>query len=110
MSGVFSLERAGISFVLVAAGGVALGILIGMASAAILRRIDDPVFSVVLTFLFPVAAYLPAETFGLSGVLSTDAAGIYVGRHAPRSMSSSVRIAGTSAWQGLPVLINGTVF
>ena len=109
-TGVFSIERAGISFVLVAVGGVALGLLIGMGSAAILRRIDDPVFSVVLTFLFPVAAYLPAEIFGLSGVLSTVAAGIYVGRHAPRSMSSSVRIAGTSAWQVLLFLINGTVF
>ena len=110
MTGAFSLAQAGISFVLVAAGGVALGLLIGMASAAILRRMDDPVFTVVLTFLFPVAAYLPAEIFGLSGVLSTVAAGIYVGRHAPRSMSSSVRIAGTSAWQVLLFLINGTVF
>jgi Na+/H+ antiporter len=110
MTGAFSLAQAGISFVLVAAGGVALGLLIGMAAAAILRRIDDPVFSVVLTFLFPVAAYLPAEIFGLSGVLSTVAAGIYLGRHAPRSMSSSVRIAGTSAWQVLLFLINGTVF
>jgi CPA1 family monovalent cation:H+ antiporter len=69
MTGAFSLAQAGISFVLVAAGGVALGLLIGMASAAILRRMDDPVFTVVLTFLFPVAAYLPAEIFGLSGVL-----------------------------------------
>jgi Na+/H+ antiporter len=110
MTGIFSLERAGISFVLVAVGGVALGLLIGMAAAAILRRMDDPVFSVVLTFLFPAAAYLPAELFGLSGVLSTVAAGIYVGRHAPRSMSSSVRIAGTAAWQVLLFLINGTVF
>jgi monovalent cation/hydrogen antiporter len=110
MTGSFSLAQASISFVLVAAGGVALGLLIGMVAAAILRRIDDPVFSVVLTFLFPVAAYLPAEIFGLSGVLSTVAAGIYVGRNAPRSMSSSVRIAGTSAWQVLLFLINGTVF
>lgn len=108
--GTFSLAQAGITFVLVAVGGVALGLLIGMVAAAILRRIDDPVFSVVLTFLFPVAAYLPAERFGLSGVLATVAAGIYVGRHAPRSMSSSVRIAGTSAWQVLLFLINGTVF
>jgi Na+/H+ antiporter len=109
-TGVFSLAIAGVSFVLVAVGGVALGLLIGMIAAAVLRRIDDPVFSVVLTFLFPVAAYLPAELFGLSGVLATVAAGIYVGRHAPRSMSSSVRIAGTSAWQVLLFVINGTVF
>jgi CPA1 family monovalent cation:H+ antiporter len=110
MTGAFSLVQAGLSFVLVAVGGVALGLLIGMAAAAILKRIDDPVFSVVLTFLFPVAAYLPAEMFGLSGVLSTVAAGIYVGRYAPRAMSSSVRIAGASAWQVLLFMINGTVF
>ena len=110
LTGVFSLAEAGITFVLVAVGGVALGLLIGMIAAAILRRIDDPVFSVVLTFLFPVAAYLPAERFGLSGVLATVAAGIYVGRHAPRSMSSSVRVAGTAAWQVLLFIINGTVF
>ncbi len=110
LTGVFSIAQAGITFVLVAVGGVALGLLIGMIAAAILRRIDDPVFSVVLTFLFPVAAYLPAERFGLSGVLATVAAGIYVGRHAPRSMSSSVRVAGTAAWQVLLFIINGTVF
>jgi Na+/H+ antiporter len=108
--GGFSLAQASVTAVLVAVGGVALGLLIGMLAAAILKRIDDPVFSVVLTFLFPVAAYLPAEQFGLSGVLATVAAGIYVGRNAPRSMSSSVRIAGTSAWQVLLFLINGTVF
>ncbi len=33
-----------------------------------------------------------------------------MGRRAPRSMSSSVRIAGNSAWQVLLFLINGTVF
>ena len=110
MFGGFSLAQASITAVFVAVGGVALGLLIGMAAAALLRRIDDPVFSVVLTFLFPIAAYLPAERFGLSGVLATVAAGIYVGRHAPRSMSSQVRIAGTSAWQVLLFLINGTVF
>jgi NhaP-type Na+/H+ or K+/H+ antiporter len=68
------------------------------------------VFSVVLTFLFPVAAYLPAELAGLSGVLATVVAGIYVGRYAHRTMSSSVRLAGAAAWQVLLFLINGTVF
>ena len=110
VTGSFSIVNASLSFVLVAVGGVALGLLIGMLAAAILRRIDDPVFSVVLTFLFPAMAYLPAERFGLSGVLATVAAGIYVGRHAPRSMSSSVRLAGTAAWQVLLFLINGSVF
>jgi CPA1 family monovalent cation:H+ antiporter len=76
----------------------------------VVARIDDPVFSVVITFLAPAAAYLPAERFGASGVLAAVAAGIYVGRHAPRRMSSEVRVAGVAAWQVLLFLINGAVF
>ena len=109
-TGTFSVANAGLTFVAVAAGGIAFGLLMGLAIAWVLRRVDDPVFSVVLTFLAPVATYLPAERFGLSGVLATVAAGIWVGRHAPREMSSSVRVAGTASWQVLLFLINGTVF
>jgi CPA1 family monovalent cation:H+ antiporter len=109
-TGTFSIANAGLTFVAVAAGGIAFGLLMGLIIAWALRRVDDPVFSVVLTLLAPVATYLPAEQFHLSGVLATVAAGIWVGRNAPREMSSSVRVAGTAAWQVLLFLINGTVF
>jgi CPA1 family monovalent cation:H+ antiporter len=110
MTGVFSIVEAGITFVVVAIGGVLLGIAIGWLVALLLMRTDDPVFSVVISILAPVAAYLPAEQIGISGVLATVAAGIYVGRNAPRKMSSSVRVAGAAAWQVLLFLINGAVF
>jgi monovalent cation/hydrogen antiporter len=109
-TGAFSIVNAGFSLVLVAAGGILLGIAAGWVVSRITEQVDDPVFSVVITFLAPVAAYLPAEELGLSGVLATVAAGIYMGRHAPRRMSSEVRIAGAAAWQVLLFLINGAVF
>jgi monovalent cation/hydrogen antiporter len=109
-TGQFSIANAGLTFVAVAVGGIAFGLLMGLLIAFALRRIDDPVFSVVLTLLAPVATYLPAELTGLSGVLATVAAGIWVGRNAPREMSSSVRVAGTASWQVVLFLINGTVF
>jgi monovalent cation/hydrogen antiporter len=109
-TGTFSIANAGLTFVAVAVGGIAFGLLMGLLIAFALRRIDDPVFSVVLTLLAPVATYLPAERFGISGVLATVAAGIWVGRNAPREMSSSVRVAGGAAWQVVLFLINGTVF
>jgi Na+/H+ antiporter len=109
-TGVFSLADAGLTFVYVAVAGVAIGLLIGAAVAWLLQKVDDPVFSVVITFLAPVAAYVPADQLGVSGVLATVAAGIYVGRRAARSVSSSVRIAGAAAWQVLLFLINGAVF
>jgi monovalent cation/hydrogen antiporter len=109
-TGTFSLAEASLTFVFVAVAGVAIGLLVGAAVVWLLRKVDDPVFSVVITFLAPVAAYVPAEQLGLSGVLATVAAGIFVGRRAARGMSSSVRIAGTAAWQVLLFLINGAVF
>jgi CPA1 family monovalent cation:H+ antiporter len=110
MSGAFSIVDAGLSFVVVAMGGVAFGLIVGVVVAQIFRRLDDPVFEVVISFLAPAAAYIPAEQFGLSGVLATVAAGIYTGRHASRTLSSSGRVAGAAAWQVLLFLINGGVF
>ena len=43
-------------------------------------------------------------------MLAAVAGGIYLGRHAPRHMSSEVRVAGQAAWQVLLFLINGAVF
>ena len=46
-----------------AVGGIAFGLLDGdRRSRGSCKRVDDPVFSVVLTFLAPVATYLPAES------------------------------------------------
>ncbi len=110
IGGTFSLVEAGLTFVVVAVGGIVMGIVIGRVTSEVLRRIDDPVFSIVITFLAPAVAYLPAEELGVSGVLSAVAAGIVVGRRAPRYMSSEVRLAGVAAWQILLFLINGAVF
>jgi monovalent cation/hydrogen antiporter len=108
--GTFSMAEAGSTFVVASIGGIAIGIAVGWVTAVLVDRVDDPVFSVVLTFLAPLAAYLPADELGLSGVLATVAAGIYVGRRAPRLMSSAVRIAGLGAWQTILFIINGSVF
>ena len=106
----FSLVDASVAFLFVASGGVLFGLVVGVVVAWIFRRVDDPVFAVVVSFLAPPAAYIPAEHLGLSGVLATVAAGIYTGRHASRTLSSSGRVAGAAAWQVLLFLINGAVF
>ncbi len=111
LTGTFSLVDAAGTFVIASVGGVLLGLAVGVAVAWLVRRIDDPVFSVVVTFLAPVVAYLPAEEYlHVSGVLATVVAGIWVGRHAPNALSSSVRISGVASWQILLFLVNGAVF
>jgi CPA1 family monovalent cation:H+ antiporter len=68
------------------------------------------VFSVIVTFLAPIFAYVPADRLHLSGVLATVIAGIWVGRHAPKALSSRVRVSGVASWQILLFLVNGAVF
>ena len=109
-TGTFSLVDAGTAFIVVALGGIVFGLVVGWVVAAVLRRVDDPVFSVVVTFLAPALAYIPAEHLGVSGVLAAVVGGIYTGRHAARTMSSEVRVSGSAAWQVLLFLINGGVF
>lgn len=109
-TGVFSLGTAATSFVAIAIGGVAIGLVAGIVIASVVRRLDDPVFSVVITFLAPASVYAAAEAIGASGVLAAVTAGIYVGQRAPRNTSSEVRVAAQAAWQVLLFLINGAVF
>lgn len=110
LTGTFSLIDAGGAFAFASIGGVVLGIGIGHLVSLIVRRVNDEVFSVVITFLAPLGAYLPAEQLGFSGVVATVAAGIWLGRHAPRTLSSGVRLSGAASWQILLFLVNGAVF
>jgi CPA1 family monovalent cation:H+ antiporter len=108
-TGLFSIVDAGAAFVAAAVGGLAIGLVVGAGVAWLVRRTDDPVFSTIITFVAPIAAYLPAETLDYSGVLSTVVAGIYLGQNS-RALGSGVRVAATAAWQVLLFIVNGAVF
>jgi CPA1 family monovalent cation:H+ antiporter len=110
VGGSFSLVEVSANFIVAAVGGIAVGVALGWAVGRLISKLDDPVFSIVISFLAPVAMYLPAERLGLSGVLAAVAAGIFLGRRAARNLSSEVRVAGGAAWQILLFLINGAVF
>jgi monovalent cation/hydrogen antiporter len=110
MLGTFSVVEAGSTFLVSAVGGVAVGLVMGYLTVLFVRRVDDPVFSVIVTFVAPLAAYLPAQQLELSGVLACVAGGIYVGRKAPRLMNSAIRVNAVAAWQILLFLVNGAVF
>src|SRR5438132_5941299 len=108
-AGSFSLLLAGGSFVVVLVGGVAVGVVVGLAGEWLLAKIRDTAIAVMITLLAPYAAYLPAETLGVSGVLATVVAGLFA-RRALRRSSSDVRVVGTAAWQMVLFLLNGLVF
>ena len=107
---VFSLTEAAGNYIFVSVGGVAIGLVVGWVVVQIEARLNDPPVEVLVSLLAPVAAWLPAEGVGVSGVLSVVTAGIVLGRAAPRVLSSDSRVLGSGVWQMLIYTLNGLVF
>jgi monovalent cation/hydrogen antiporter len=106
----FSAGEAGIRFAVVGIGGAAVGLVIAMLLGRLQRRLDDPPVEITLSLLTPFATYLPAESLGLSGVLATVAAGLYMERQAPYIWRSEARLRGRAVWDMVDFILNGLVF
>ncbi|WP_028065183.1 Na+/H+ antiporter [Solirubrobacter soli] len=106
----FSLLDAGWDFVWKAAGGAALGLLVGWVIAEVRRRLDDPLIENTISLLTGYAAYVPAEKLHLSAVVAAVTVGIYVGWQAPRIASPATRIRGFGMWEQLQFLLNAILF
>ena len=106
------VEPAGVvgSFVSVALGGVIIGLAVGWGASWLLGRLNDPPVEVLITLIAPFAAYLPAESLHVSGVLAAVAAGLVLGWRSPRVMSSDTRVLGVGAWQMVTFVVNGMAF
>jgi monovalent cation/hydrogen antiporter len=108
--GTFSPAEAGLSFIVVAVGGVAIGLVVGWLVTASWQRISDPTLEIVTSLLAPFAAYLPGLALGVSGVLAVVTAGIIAGRRASRVLSPNARLIGIGVWSVLIFFINGFAF
>jgi CPA1 family monovalent cation:H+ antiporter len=109
-SGAFVVADALGGFALATAGGIGLGVVVGLAATAILRRVDDPPVEVLISLLVPFAAYLPAEELGLSGVLAAVAAGLVVGSRFATILGPNSRVLWHSTWKMVGFVLNGFVF
>jgi Na+/H+ antiporter len=110
LTGTFSLGWEGLRLVFVILVGVAIGLVVGKVMAWAWQRMDDPPLSITLSFLVPFAAYIAAEQVGASGVLAVVTSGLYLGRRAPRILSSEARVQAVAIWDILVFLLNGLVF
>ena len=115
ITGVFSLAEASLTFVLVAIGGLAIGValswLVGRLRAwMIARSWDDPATHVVFMLLLPFAAYVLAERLGASGILSAVAAGMMQSWLDLLPRQTSTRLLNRSVWSLLEFAFNGLIF
>lgn len=115
LTGVFSITDASMQFVLVAFGGLAIGValsyMLGRLRAwMIARGWEDPAPHVLLLLLLPFAAYVAAEHLGLSGILSAVAAGMMQSRLDLLPRQTSTRLLNRSVWALLEFTFNGLIF
>ncbi|RKF40573.1 Na+/H+ antiporter [Paraburkholderia fungorum] len=117
LTGVFSLRDASISFVIIAVGGLATGAAVSWAFSFVSARFlslneeGDPAPGVVMTLLIPFAAYLVAERFELSGILSAVAAGMMMNYASIVNVGPvSSRVRANSTWTMIEFVFNGMVF
>ena len=110
ISGTFSLWEAGISFVLNAAGGVAVGLGVAWIVRQVRRHLDFPPAEVTISLLTGYFAYIPAELIGVSAVIAAVTAGIYLGWYTPELTTAEVRLMGESAWEIVTFMLNALLF
>lgn len=117
LTGVFSWTDAGRSFVLIAVGGVAVGVGVGWSFAAartaITRRLGDDAATqtVMLLMLLPFAAYILGEHLGVSGILAAVTAGIATNfADLDRGEFIAERMQTDDAWTMVESAFNGAIF
>ena len=110
VTGAFSLEDAVLEFVLSAAGGVVVGLAVGLVEVRIVRKLDDAALSIFLTVLFPYGAYVAAEQAGVSGVLAVVVTGLYLGWFAHDAFRADTRLSGIAFWRVLDFAANAVLF
>ncbi|MDB5246921.1 MAG: Na+/H+ antiporter [Segetibacter sp.] len=111
VSGTFVLWKASVEFLLVAGGGILIGLLIGYVLVFSHKKIkDNAVVETSLSLLTPFVAYLLAEHFHLSGVLSVVSAGLFISWRSREAYSSQTRLQTKAVWETVIFFLNGIVF
>lgn len=115
ITGVFSIADAGISFLVVAIGGLVTGVVLSwllgqLRSWMIKHGWDDPATHVMFMLLLPFLAYVVAEHFQVSGILSAVAAGMMQSWVDLLPKQTSTRLLNRSVWSLLEFVFNGLIF
>jgi CPA1 family monovalent cation:H+ antiporter len=116
LTGTFSLFHAGLTFVWVALGGIALGSgiawLIGWFQDWTSSRFGAESGShILVSVLIPFAAYLAAESVHCSGILAAVAAGVTLSASvASQRTEATTRIRATAVWDVVQFAANGIIF
>jgi monovalent cation/hydrogen antiporter len=109
-TGAFSPLEAGGRFLLVAGGGVAVGLATSFVAAPLFKWLKDDALALALSLAVPYAGFLVAERLHVNGILAVVSCGIALGIRSSSILSANARLQGFGFWSTLVFLLNGAVF
>ena len=110
VTGTFSLPHAIGQLVTSVIGAILIGILAGSATVLAWRFIKDDMLQVVISLAAPYLSYLPAQHYGVSGVLAVVTTGLFVNRFTPTVLLPRARERATGFWVTIVFITNAIIF
>ncbi|WP_170985101.1 Na+/H+ antiporter [Roseomonas sp. AR75] len=97
-------------FLFVAAGGIAIGVLVGYLAIAAFRRLDDALLDTAVSFIACYAAFMAADALGASGVIAVVSAGLVMGQQQHRVISAESRVTSVVVWRFIEFILTSLIF
>jgi monovalent cation/hydrogen antiporter len=110
LTGTFSAGAAAVSFVVLAAGGVAAGLVFGAAASLLLKRLRDPTLGILGSLLVAWTSYIGAEAIEVSGVLCTVTCGLVMGWRQHTILTATTRTHARVVWEVVVFVLESMVF
>ncbi|OWR30170.1 Na+/H+ antiporter [Saccharibacillus sp. O23] len=117
VTGTFSLWSAGLAFVGISIGGIALGLVMTFAKQIFvlwLRRLgmENVTLHMLIEVLTPFIVFLAAEKLGVNGILAAVSAGVAhsLGYRKLNPEVAKLNIVSKSTWSVIIFVLNGLVF
>jgi CPA1 family monovalent cation:H+ antiporter len=110
VGGTFSAGAAFGQFVLSAAGGLLVGLVVAYAVRVVRHWRPDPMSLNAVSLATPFIAYLAGEELHVSGVLAVVVAGLVIGHDSSRLVSGASRLQVNAVWRLVDFLLEGLVF
>jgi CPA1 family monovalent cation:H+ antiporter len=110
-TGQFVFWQAGVNFLVVSVGGIAIGLILAHIVYAVHRFLPTTAsIDTAISLIAPYLMYITAEHFGCSGVLAVVSGGLFLTFRSQDIFSYSSRLQVQSVWNTLVFMLNGVVF
>jgi CPA1 family monovalent cation:H+ antiporter len=104
------LEGVG-TFVLVAGGGILIGLVVGFLVSRFVSYLDEPLIEVTITLITAYGTYLLADLAGVSGILAVICSGLVLGSYGrAKGMSDRTTEMVDTFWNVIAFLANALLF